>query len=376
MLKNNRDVVSTLSNAQLAWEFLRRNSGYVNAYRNFEARCLGRREMTRKEEGSILAALDSLGAWRPRYEPWIRAGLRTGKNFIKYVDVDEDYFQGFYFESETNLDPMQFLLREWINPETSPLPIDRQIFDRAGALDFKILRKGTPEFAAAFRLGLVDAADDGTLFEETPEPVGFAGAMVESLLSPNHEVARSVMTLHGFPLRPLLWETLSHQIDEFPRETVVALLRTKRQILSEARTPIVDTHNVLRVHSDGEVQSFDLHVNLQFNLTLPLRDQVEAALVHLEQEQLRLMQVTDKSFEPAHADIHVPNVNGVYKTYLDLLDAYDHAREGHGRLQEAIRAVSGEADLKPGEPRYTTLAKAFARATAIRRAEYRSLAFV
>jgi hypothetical protein len=376
MRTTSKESLAAMNHAQLAWEFLRRNAEYISSYKNFTSRCLGARELTRKEEVSILDALDALGAWRPRYEPWIKAALHAGKTFIKYVDIDEDYFQGWYFESETNLDPMRFMLREWIDPESSPLPLDRTIFDQAGALDLKILRKGTPEFAGAFRLGLVDCADDGSLFDQTADSDGMGETMLLAMLPPNLVGDRSVVTLHGFPPRQLLWETCADKLDQVPRETVVKMLRAQRNLVSEARTPTVDTHKVLRLHRDDGVHSFDLHVNLQFDLTLPLRDQIEAAHSHLNEQQARLRKVTDKAFAPAHGDIHVPNQNGVYKTYLDLLDAYDDASDEHGRLLTAIQVVCREPDLDTTSPRYTTLAKAFARATAICQAEYRSLAFV
>ena len=373
---NEHEPISKMTNAQLAWEFLRRNEEYISAYRNFNERCRGPHELKSEDRVAILKALKALGAWRPRYEPWINAALLTGKEFIKFVNVNESYFRGCYYESERNLDPMQFLLREWIDPKISPLPIDREIFDRAGALSLKILRKGSYEFLGAFRLGLIDGADDGTMLVNTQASEGIIEAMYEDELPANHQFHRVVRTLYGFPQQKFSWEADLERADDIPRALAVEFIRDHRRVLSQTPSPIVDTHKILRVHDEGQVITFDLHANLQFDLTLPLRDQVAAALVYLTEQQEELMLVTDKSFKCAYPDIQVPNVNGVYKKYLALLDAYDRASEGHGRLQEAIRVVSGEPDLNPKEPRYTTLAKAFSRASAIRDAEYRSLAFI
>lgn len=133
-----------------AWEFLRRNPIYRERYRYWKE---DSDKVTPYSEDDILRfaeALEKLEGWGPRYRPWVKAGLSSGKQFIvrdrKISQADI---------ADLKLDPMQFMLNEWLDPDM-PIPDGKKPFDLAAGLSLWTLSPGSDVFGAAMELGLAN----------------------------------------------------------------------------------------------------------------------------------------------------------------------------------------------------------------------------
>jgi hypothetical protein len=373
-----KNITLQMTNAQWAWEYLRRNPTYRGSYRAWCEAFDDEGELSTAERDQINAALELLGPWKPRYAPWVRAGLETGRPFIHRREVSHAQMQGQYFEAKLHLDPMAFLLTEWLDP-AKPIPADLQPFDHAGSLDLAIVDEHSAEFQAALQLGLlnvfVPTQRSGTLPGAPKlEPAKLADLISSRKLDqflPGEVVGYTPM--YGWPRPPF-----SDELDLMSESPDFAQAREHDWKLRETLgSPKAIYHSVQQLLGPNGLERVDRHFNIQFDLTLPLDAQLAAAQEILASQQQKLDALIHKEV-PLAGEIEVSNVLSTYERGLQLLDAYD-ALEGtpvHGRIAQAIRIVLDDPMIKSKESEYERLVKAYHRADMLREVGYRSLAFL
>lgn len=166
-VRERKSNAETRKNVKWAWEFLRRNEDYRKCYANWSDRKnKNDQAFSPVELARINNALIELGWWRPRYEPWVRAGLESGKRFINWT-VEAGSAREIA-TADRSLDPMAFMLNRWVDPSLSLLPHDLQIFDLAATLDYEIVTLGCREYRALSDLGQLQM----TPFDEVSETFG------------------------------------------------------------------------------------------------------------------------------------------------------------------------------------------------------------
>ena len=374
-----RPTPPNLTNVQWAWEFLRRNKHYRFFYARWKEACEGPTEITEEERQDIEGQLNKLGLWRPRFEPWIRAGLATGKRFIHEKTFDDEFYRGSCVEADWHYDPMMFMVTRWIDPSLSLLPSDQTPFARCAALTPKIFRPLSKEFLAFYQLGMVNCfIDEGPDADGAEEFFDYLKSIGDTEGLPD---SYSVKTLSGWKPRPNPFFGMQGASEEEEREFAAARKQsfTSAEISQQLDgAPRAESHKVLDVYAGGKLNSFDLTVNLQFDLSLPLREQIAAADALLNEHLDRLPTAYRNSLNSGLPELQIANVDDTYPELVQLLDAYD-AEEGdreYGQLAAAIRRLTGDKTLKAKDPEYRRLEKSFARATMLRESGYRSLAFL
>ncbi|MGJ7602764.1 hypothetical protein ACSFA7_00360 [Variovorax sp. LT1R20] len=279
-------------------------------------------------------------------------------------------------DAKLHLDPMQFLLRDWISPTETPLVRSASPFDAAGALDIAILQEDSEVFEAAFALGLLDIArpaasmnaanvDPTILFDED-------GRLPEWLEDASIDHIR-LATLRSWPKRPSWAE------ENLPEEELYLSLEAGRRAWStRAGAPQVISHHLLEISVPTGLRRIDRSINLQFDISSPLGPQLKAAGLLLRRQQAELEILAARSL-PSFDEVQSVNVSGTYDRYLRLLDEYDKVpgEKDHGRMAKAIRALLGvgpEAVLDKTD--YARESAAYTRADMLRNVGYRSLAFL
>lgn len=188
-----RKIPSARSNVGWAWEFLRRNKGYRQAFYYWVE---GTRLPTRapKELASALRdTLEECGLWADRFRPWLEAALATGRPLI-----DLSYFvrtpQGWtpsllppvkterqltallnhsttmlMPQADRYLDPMNWCLNRWLDPSTNhPEACLLDAFDRESLIKITSIAGRAKEARALATLGLLTFAQYGGAYELSP----------------------------------------------------------------------------------------------------------------------------------------------------------------------------------------------------------------
>lgn len=370
-------ATSPLTPQQWAWEFLRRNLHYPFFFDRWTAASHSDDPpLTASATATIWENLEKLGPWKPRYEPWVRACIQTGRQFIFKKTARIHDIDCVYMAAKLHLDPMQYLLKEWISPTETPLARKSNPFDAAGSLDIAILQEGSEVFEAAFALGLLGIvrAADGPKVGDADQDIQFDtdGRLPEWLSDLSSDRLRFA-TLRSWPKQPS-WAEENQPAEDFYR-----LLEAGRRTWSmRAGAPQVLSHNMLEISSPAGQRRIHRSINLQFDITSPLGPQLRAAGVLLGSQQTDLENLAARSL-PSFAEVESVDVSGTYSRYLRLLDAYDKVpgEKDHGRMAEAIRALQGvgpKASLEKSD--YARESAAYARADMLRNVGYRSLAFL
>lgn len=371
-------AASELTNAQWAWEYLRRNRSYRFAYQHWRQAFEDEGELSTAECDQINASLELLGPWKRRYAPWVRACLETGRPFVHRREVSQGRLEGHYFEAKLYLDPMAFLLTEWLDPDR-PISPDFQPFDQVGSLNLAIADEHSTEFRAALQLGLIRIftptrrsrylSGEGDV--EMPKFDGLPrGANIEDF--PLGSVVGHT-PMYGWPRPPFANELeLAREHPDFALE-----MERDQKLRSRRGAPKAIYHSVHQVRGTDGLERVDSHFNVQFDLTQPLNAQIAGAQELLASRQQRLSTLVP-TVVPLAGEIEVSDVLSTYERGLELLDAYE-SLEGapqHGRIAQAIRIVLKDPRVKSKDSEYERLEKAFRRADMLRNVGYRSLAFL
>jgi hypothetical protein len=391
------------TNVQWAWEFLRRNPDYRFFYDRWIHARSGEAEITSEEIYAIYLNLEKIGAWRSRYEPWVQAGIATGKKFIHTKTVSNEYFKGSYVEADLHFDPMNFMLNHWINPNIEPLPFaEGGAFVSFAALQPGIFRPLSAEFRAMRDLGLIDYFSDSYRQEQFQDEsehldsisIGIEEDVAETmrlLMAPEnledtellHEPYSSprirIVNLRGWQTPPQKYLTMEledpQEISEQLQANKLALFTREKNDNEHAPRAVV--HKVLRVSTD-RIETFDLNINLQFDLSRPLKEQVAAADEFLKQSRDSIPLPIRKKLTYGFPELEYVRRES-YGELTKILDVYDslkdESKSPHGLLSEVIRTVASDKTLRSTEPEYQRLMKAFGRAEMMRQIGYRSLAF-
>ncbi|MFS2162496.1 transcriptional regulator domain-containing protein [Variovorax sp. Varisp62] len=372
------DVTSDLTNAQWAWEYLRRNQSYRCSYREWRQAFDDDGELSLAERDQINTSLELLGPWKRRYAPWVQACLQTGRPFIHRREVNQGRLEGHYFEAKHYLDPMAFLLTEWLDPGTA-IPADCQPFDQVGSLNLAIADEHSTEFQAALRLGLIN------VFTPTRRSRPLPGER-DSELPKLDELPRK-LNIEEYPLGSVVGHTPMYGWPRPPFANEIELARDypefafdmerERELRSRLGSPKAIYHSVHQVRGPNGMERVDGHFNIQFDLTQPLNAQLAAARELLIPQQKRLSTSASMTV-PLPGEIEVSGVLSTYERGLELLDAYDSLGDmpQHGRIAQAIRIVLKDPRVKSKDSEYERLEKAFRRADMLRNVGYRSLAFL
>lgn len=366
---------SCFTNSQWAWEFLRRSREYKNAYFSWKDRISDDQMIAIEEQDKILRALERLGPWKSRYSPWVEAGLTSRRPFIKEMRVDRNGYHGRHIVGNLELDPMRFLLKKWIDPGVTPLPVNTDSFDQIGSLNISIVDEHSEEFFAALELGLLDVFLQDAKAPRTPE-FKTLGELLP-LVFPENGVIQN-LELFGW-LRPPL------DLEEWELSEDAPLVRPNDQDrlkVASFAAPRVMRHRVYFSEDNSNASRVDLNMNLQFDLTQSLGSQLAAATQILRLQQDKVKQLAP--YEIYAHDVQKPNVLSTYSRGLELLDAFDQITgyEGGDKLNRAIKMVllakgkSDEASMGSKDSMYERLAKAYRSAERLRQFGYRSLAFL
>lgn len=142
-------------------------------------------------------------------------------------------------------------------------------------------------------------------------------------------------------------------------------------LLDRAQPPQIASHKTWTVAREGSVDQFDLTLNLQFDLSLPLQPQIKQALNLLERQRKAIQTAIGKQAVPAFFEPRIVDKLGTYTECVAMLDAFDELDS----VAEAARRVSGDPTLKARDPIYKRLEKARTLGEKLRSSAYRALAF-
>lgn len=369
------DSTTPTTNAQWAWKFLRLNSEYQDRYQEWrEAHEDDKRKpLTEVNQAEILANLEKLGPWKRRYEPWVRAGLATGRQFIYKRAVELDHLDGSYIDAHLQFDPMAFLLTRWIDPNIESIEAAVSPFSEHGTLQLSVLDEHSDQFQAALALGVIEVftpSEDLRKLVDGVDHLEVHELERPSWLDEGDERTLQIGVMRGWPAPPSVAEQALPEED--PRRQLDVLRRFWAESLG---APQAVRHTVFRITEPHGHRRMDGAFNIQFDLMQPLTQQIESAKAMLEEQQRALERVVGPYMPLLEA---VRSSVSILPRYLALLEAY-HGLAGepeHGRKSRAIRLVLGDDSLVKGDSQYDQYAKNLQRAEFLRSAGYRTLAFL
>lgn len=282
------DSLTPVTNAQWAWKFLRLNSEYQRRYQGWrEAHEEEKRKpLTKANQAEILANLEKLGPWKRRYEPWVRAGLATGRQFIYKRTVKLDHLDGSYVDAHLQFDPMAFLLTKWIDPDIESIEAAVSPFSEHGTLQLSLLDEHSDQFQGALALGLIEVftpSEDLRKLVATVDHLEVHEIERPNWLDEGEERAVHRAVMRGWPAPPSIAEQV------LPEEDPRRQLEIFRRFWTEALgAPQAVRHTVLRITEPNGHRRMDAAFNVQFDLMQPLTQQLESAKAMLEEQQRAL----------------------------------------------------------------------------------------
>lgn len=211
------------TNAEWAWEFLRRSPQYRRDYQFWAAG--GKVKYSAKARATTMAMLDALDGRRSRYAPWITAALEKGHPFLEVpggiqVRVISE-----------RIDPTRYLLQEWVDPRTTKLPKD-DLFSPAGLLEITCLPVDTAEAKLLRKIGVIP-------------PKGLRGIAYEVVLPGGNLVIESSGQSSEYLVQPTLKFDLRYPL-EAQLKHAAWLLEMERSRISRA----LEAKGPLRIFSE------------------------------------------------------------------------------------------------------------------------------
>lgn len=175
-------------NVEWAWEFLRLNSAYIQLYRYWSEGLKRPSALTSEQRDELYRTLERTGFWARRFRPWLDAALQTGYPHVVHASEPTEIGRDAWKEEsqdriaiESHLDPMQFCLNKWLDPNMSAAAVGvetlKQTFDPNALVVPPMPRPGSSSFESLERLGLIDVQEiGGRLFHDVlPPPATLRG---------------------------------------------------------------------------------------------------------------------------------------------------------------------------------------------------------
>lgn len=188
-----RKMRSARSNVGWAWEFLRRNKGYRQAFDYWVEGTTLPTRAPRDLASALRDTLEECGLWADRFRPWLEAALATGRPLIDlncFVRTphgwapsllprlkSERQLKAFLNHSDTMLipqadrflDPMNWCLNRWLDPSIDYLESDLlEAFDNESLIKITSVAGRENEARALATLGLLTFAEYGGAYELSP----------------------------------------------------------------------------------------------------------------------------------------------------------------------------------------------------------------